>query len=106
MSISRVPSGGEDVDEDGARNMSRTMLQRLCREQGLYSTPACNASLFLQGMRFKSLSGLGAKHVVQARQDRSCDRSTAARRNCKTLHSALWLEIIELGIDARPDAAL
>lgn len=38
--------------------MSKRLVQRLCRDQGAPVTPACNTTLYLQGLKFGAIEGL------------------------------------------------
>ncbi|GFR46686.1 hypothetical protein Agub_g8304, partial [Astrephomene gubernaculifera] len=49
---------GDELDENGARIMSRRMVQRVCRARGLYLTPSCNTALYLQDLKFLRIENL------------------------------------------------
>ncbi|KAG2486365.1 hypothetical protein HYH03_014946 [Edaphochlamys debaryana] len=40
--------GEDELDSNGARRMSRRMVHRVCVARGLYLTPTCNTTLYLQ----------------------------------------------------------
>ncbi|GFH07298.1 RING-type domain-containing protein [Haematococcus lacustris] len=52
------PAEGDELDPDGAQLMSKRLVQRMCRAQGLPISPECCTQLYLNGCRFRALHGL------------------------------------------------
>ncbi len=52
--------GEDELDENGARVMSKKIVYRVCRARGEYATPSCHTVLYLNDLKFRRIQNLEA----------------------------------------------